>query len=109
MKIVRRLINILSQQQKHYNSTVQNCAKQMNNNTDLHPFVVTFNSDKVIEYFRNRPLNQKQQDDLEATDLKLNQIRNSQTWLMAKLNYLLLEKLMKCYIEILGAFVYMPL
>ncbi len=44
----------------------------MNDKLELSPFVVTLNSEKVIEYFRDRPLSQKQQDDLTATDKKLN-------------------------------------
>ncbi|MFK8028105.1 MAG: hypothetical protein AB8C40_08630 [Gammaproteobacteria bacterium] len=43
------------------------------NDNNLHPFVVTLNAEKVIEYFRDRPLNQSQHDDLAATDLKLDQ------------------------------------
>lgn len=34
-------------------------------------FVVVWNSKKELEYFRDRPLNQKQQDDIIATDKKL--------------------------------------
>ncbi len=44
----------------------------MNDKSELSPFVVTVNSEKTIEYFRDRPLSQKQQDDLAATDKKLN-------------------------------------
>ncbi len=44
----------------------------MNENLELSPFVVTLNSEKSIEYFRDRPLSQKQQEDLVATDKKLN-------------------------------------
>lgn len=44
----------------------------MSEKLELSPFVVTLNSEKTIEYFRDRPLNQKQQDDLAATDTKLN-------------------------------------
>lgn len=43
----------------------------MNDQLKLSPFVVTVNSEKTIEYFRDRPLSQKQQDDLAATDKKL--------------------------------------
>jgi hypothetical protein len=44
----------------------------MSKKLDLSPFVVTLNSEKAIEYFRNRSLSAKQQDDLDATDKKLN-------------------------------------
>jgi hypothetical protein len=44
----------------------------MSNKSDLYPFVVTLNSEKTIEYFRNRSLTLKQQSDLAATDKKLN-------------------------------------
>tara|TARA_R110002096_G_scaffold241054_9_gene432972 strand:+ start:1437 stop:1838 length:402 start_codon:yes stop_codon:yes gene_type:complete len=44
----------------------------MNNTPELSPFVVTLNAEKSIEYFRDRPLSEKQQADLAATDKKLN-------------------------------------
>ena len=44
----------------------------MNDKLELSPFVVILNSEKTIEYFRDRPLNQTQQNDLTATDNKLN-------------------------------------
>ena len=44
----------------------------MSDKLGLSPFVVTVNSEKTIEYFRDRPLSQKQQTDLAATDKKLN-------------------------------------
>jgi len=43
----------------------------MSEQLDLSPFVVTLNSEKAIEYFRDRPLSEKQQRDLSATDNKL--------------------------------------
>ncbi len=44
----------------------------MSDKLELNPLVVTLNSGKALEYFRDRPLNQKQQDDLAAADKKLN-------------------------------------
>ena len=44
----------------------------MSDKLELSPFVVTVNSEKTIEYFRDRPLNQQQLADLAATDNKLN-------------------------------------
>ena len=43
----------------------------MSEQLDLSPFVVTLNSEKAIEYFRDRPLGEKQHSDLAATDKKL--------------------------------------
>ena len=44
----------------------------MNKKARLFPFVVSLNSSKVLEYYRDRPLSKKQHRDLEATDTKLN-------------------------------------
>ena len=44
----------------------------MSDKLELSPFVVTLNSEKTIEFFRDRPLSQKQKEDLAATDKKLN-------------------------------------
>lgn len=45
----------------------------MSNKLQASPFVVTLNTVKTVEYFRDRSLTEKQQHDLIAADEKLNQ------------------------------------
>lgn len=45
----------------------------MNNLSQNTPFIVSLNSDKVLEYYRDRPLTESQVKDLTAMDEKLEQ------------------------------------